>query len=61
MKEEIFVQFISDELFLNFLTLLSTIIASINEEDLTLQLLIWIDKDYSVIQVGIEKSASGNV
>jgi hypothetical protein len=55
------VQFISDELFLNFLTLLSTIIASINEEDLTLQLLIWIDKDYSVIQVGIEKSASGNV
>jgi hypothetical protein len=61
VKEEIFVQFISDELFLNFLTLLSTIIASINEEDLTLQLLIWIDKDYSVIQVGIEKSASGNV
>lgn len=61
MKEEIYVQFISDELFFNFLTLLSTIIASINEEDLTLQLLIWIDKDYSVIQVGIEKSASGNV
>jgi hypothetical protein len=61
VKEEIYVQFISDELFFNFLTLLSTIIASINEEDLTLQLLIWIDKDYSVIQVGIEKSASGNV
>jgi hypothetical protein len=61
VKEEIYVQFISDELFFNFLTILSTIIASINEEDLTLQLLIWIDKDYSVIQVGIEKSASGNV